>query len=1393
MEVLPGTTRLENTQGYRQRLRLLDPYSSFATGSVFNTDQVTDNAVNLERLEYTAGTTRVSPQPNWASSLGIKLSDEKRTEQAPDWMKTGDSNEHSSGAGLDSSQPTPVPEADNKSVPDWMRNGGWQESSGNVQEGAVDFTADQPAESLARADIPDWLKSMAPKEVTDAANIGSEQAPAEALSSEEEDVPDWLAGTGNKAADAIPEPSQPNTPAHKNDPFPDWLQGLGEKDSEGAGAVSIDDGSQQYQTKVPQPTLVPSKSDAIAESPSAELQPDGVSPLLPTGESKPQNPEDDSMAWLEGLASADGAKPEEQLIKPESNLDDIPDWLRPIDQAPSSPAILEPPTTPIESKPLEMVSPEAGEIAAVEPSSVAEPLLPESPAEGMPQSLNIEDDTMASLGGLASGDGAKTEEPQTKPQSALEDIPDWLRSLDEQPSSHAAQEPLSDPVETKPLEMTLLQPGEISAIEPAQVEEIPSPELPSEKAQPTVNIGDDTMAWLEGLAFEDGAKPEESLATPEQNSDEMPDWLRSVQEQPNNPAGQESLPESVEFKPLETVFPEAVENAPAEPARPEETLLSEPSAEGTPQLYNLEEDKKAWLEGLDSENDARPEEQLIKPGSNLDDIPEWLRQTEEQPGLSAEPERLPATVEFKPLETPSQETGKFGTVEPSPVAEPLPPESHAEGMPQPLNIEDDTLAWLEGLAAKQGAKEEELLTKPQDRLEEVPEWLRQAEEKQTLPVSQELLPESVEIKSLEMVSPEAGEIAAVEPESIEETPALDFPAEGIPQVLSIEDETMAWLEGLAAKQGAKEEELLTKPEDRLEEVPEWLRKAKEQATPPVSPESFPETVESESLGTVSQETGEIAAVEPEPVEETPALESPAEGIPQALNIEDETMAWLEGLAVKQGAKEEELLTKPEDRLEATPDWLRPTEEQSISPAAQELLPDTVEFKPLETVSLEAKEIEVVEPAPEAELPMLKKNQSEDVADQVDLTAQEPTAPVEEESGTAQIETVLSEVPSMKAGELALNKSVLSEEFPPIPEIRKAEMPDWLRPADVQPSTSAAEGSSFAQSENIPLEALAPHAGEFAALEPAPSEGNVQPQEDSDTMTWLEGLASDQGAKSEESSASRFERARAFPEWIHEEDQEPSKPETTSTPEASQEDVSITSWLSKLDVQEALSKNQPAPDTQQPESATSNELPDWLKDLEKPSVNEVAPKAAEDLPDWLRQPAEPADQGTTAEQTPDPLRVPEIPAWVDEEIPVSEQTSPTSPGEWLPVDEKPAQDQALQPDVEPKSTGDKIPAQYRVPGGTGMLARIPSQDKDAELLVSAQAALDANKLNEAMQAYAALIKKNRLLDEVIHDLREAIYRFPVDIIVWQTLGDASMRANRLQDALDAYTKAEELLR
>lgn len=68
-----------------------------------------------------------------------------------------------------------------------------------------------------------------------------------------------------------------------------------------------------------------------------------------------------------------------------------------------------------------------------------------------------------------------------------------------------------------------------------------------------------------------------------------------------------------------------------------------------------------------------------------------------------------------------------------------------------------------------------------------------------------------------------------------------------------------------------------------------------------------------------------------------------------------------------------------------------------------------------------------------------------------------------------------------------------------------------------------------------------------------------------------------------------------------------------------------------------------------------------------------------------------------------------------------------------------------------------------------------------------------KIPDALHAYGTLIRKGKMLEDIIFDLKEALYRFPVEVSIWQTLGDAYMRANRLQDALDAYTKAEELLR
>jgi hypothetical protein len=52
-----------------------------------------------------------------------------------------------------------------------------------------------------------------------------------------------------------------------------------------------------------------------------------------------------------------------------------------------------------------------------------------------------------------------------------------------------------------------------------------------------------------------------------------------------------------------------------------------------------------------------------------------------------------------------------------------------------------------------------------------------------------------------------------------ETPAHAAPSDEVEDI----DAALAWLESLAEKQGADEETLSVRPEDRLESPPEWVR------------------------------------------------------------------------------------------------------------------------------------------------------------------------------------------------------------------------------------------------------------------------------------------------------------------------------------------------------------------------------------------------------------------------------------------------------------------------------------------------------------------------------------------------------------------------------------------
>ena len=209
------------------------------------------------------------------------------------------------------------------------------------------------------------------------------------------------------------------------------------------------------------------------------------------------------------------------------------------------------------------------------------------------------------------------------------------------------------------------------------------------------------------------------------------------------------------------------------------------------------------------------------------------------------------------------------------------------------------------------------------------------------------------------------------------------------------------------------------------------------------------------------------------------------------------------------------------------------------------------------------------------------------------------------------------------------------------------------------------------------------------------------------------------------------------------------------------------------------------------------MPDWLDGLDEEETIPPAVPASDDLPAWMRdetgelvaeptkiEPTQPTDW-TPAEQKKkeeEETSPPPAPKPAPEPEPVSKLESepkPAPPPE--PVKKPATQKKKTKPAPEPY----KDPVTRKT---TGML-EMPIDP----ILGSARAELTRSNIPGALETYGKLIKKGRFLEEVIYDLRDALYRYPVEVSIWQSLGDAYMRANQLQDALDAYTKAEELLR
>jgi len=725
--------------------------------------------------------------------------------------------------------------------------------------------------------------------------------------------------------------------------------------------------------------------------------------------------------------------------------------------------------------------------------------------------------------------------------------------------------------------------------------------------------------------------------------------------------------------------------------------------------------------------------------------------------------------------------------------------------------EDDVTEWLQGLGDMPGtpsAEEEQPITPAED----LPDWLQSMEpEESPQPESQETPAEEVpasegeipdwlqSMKPEDIPQPESQEtpgevepasegeipdwLQSIEPEEIPQPESQETPAEEAP---ASEGEVPDWLQSM------KPEEALTGDEG----LPDWLQSldAEEQAEEDIPPQAATEVgPEALSDWQISDEATESGAVD-------------IADLGTSAQEQDDAVAWLESLASKHGAKPEELVTDPNARKETAPDWVQKASQAGAEqPPVEESAAPQLEEEPVPPVQ-----------EPESDIP-------------------QPTA---ESAGVDDLGTSAEEQDDAVAWleSLASKHGAKPEELVTDPNARKETAPDWVQKASQagaeQPpveESAVPEEETADSGEQEPTEgepewmAHAKEVGEslYSELEEAQTKEPLPPADTDETGMWLRDLGEEGGFTEEQEAEPAAEGD--LPDWLSGLDEEQPEQEMPPISETVSETVGevepaaesdLPDWLGDLEAEASEQGQTPVAETAQESIGEVDELepPEWVHGMEsRVSEADVSSQEteSEELPAWLEGLDKDEQESVTASE--------EMPAWLQEEAEQEvAQPEPTASSDWKPADEaetvpepvapeaqeealpepepEPAPPEPVEPEPQPEPVVQPEREPYREPvtrsrtGMTGMLSS--TQDP---ILIAAQNELTRSNIPAALDYYGKLIKKGKMLEEIIFDLREALYRYPVEVSIHQTLGDAYMRANRLQDALDSYTKAEELLR
>ncbi|NMC80010.1 MAG: hypothetical protein GYA59_11670 [Chloroflexi bacterium] len=409
-----------------------------------------------------------------------------------------------------------------------------------------------------------------------------------------------------------------------------------------------------------------------------------------------------------------------------------------------------------------------------------------------------------------------------------------------------------------------------------------------------------------------------------------------------------------------------------------------------------------------------------------------------------------------------------------------------------------------------------------------------------------------------------------------------------------------------------------------------------------------------------------------------------------------------------------------------------------------------------------------------------------------------------------------------------------------PEDEQAAIPEWLRESFMEPEASVEDTAeiklpptevvSEASTETPPETEVVPDIlPEPATEEEEPLPAKADETNDIDAaLAWLESLAARQGA--EQGSAPAEESP----------DQEP-RQEAQPGPDAGAEEFSEPdlggsfrqgepeppTWGLIADSSEDFGDESGAEDTQEvktppktgPLESAGESLPEWMRsilDAEDAIVSEESetPESASPESEATEpQPGGPDDLWASDEEF-EEITLSRITReqeelsgsdthltgtwsdWMQNESGATEsvEASPKEPGKTEaeePGESEP--EQALPQWLQNLDQAEENASETEETEAAATPPVEASVSEEQGLYEQAQAALQRDDLKTAAEQYGALVAANEKLPEVIADLESAVSQHPDDLSLWQTLGDAYFRSDRLQDALEAYRRAEELLR